>query len=91
MYNCGHKTRHITNIKSIPITLSYTANQNLFHLKDLMNELDRNYRIIFPSDGKYGGKSSQNFGWNGMVGMVLDNVSCRSYQIECDLPVYLSN
>ena len=52
-----------------------------------MNELDRNYRIIYPSDGKYGGKSTQNFGWNGMVGMVLDNVSSKSYKVECALPV----
>ena len=40
-----------------------------------MNELDRNYRIVFPSDGKYGARSAQNFGWSGMVGMVLNNVS----------------
>ena len=53
-----------------------------------MNELDRNYRIIYPSDGKYGGKSEQNFGWNGMVGMVLDNVSSKSYQVECAIPVF---
>ena len=40
-----------------------------------MNELDTNYRIVLPSDGKYGGRSDQNFRWNGMIGLVLDNVS----------------
>ena len=44
-------------------------------LIDLMNELDTNFRIVLPSDGKYGGRSDQNFRWNGMIGLVLDNVS----------------
>ena len=44
-------------------------------LIDLMNELDTNYRIVLPSDGKYGGRSNQNFRWNGMIGLVLENVS----------------
>ena len=44
-------------------------------LIDLMNELDTNYRIVLPSDGKYGGRSDQNFRWNGMIGLVMDNVS----------------
>ena len=32
------------------------------------------YQIITPRDGRYGSKSKHNQRWDGMVGMVLDNV-----------------
>ena len=37
--------------------------------------MDLNYQIVTPSDDKYGGKLEGSQRWNGMVGMVLDNVS----------------
>ena len=51
-------------------------------LIDLMNELDTNFRIVLPSDGKYGGRSNRNFRWNGMIGLVLDNVSFSANSLK---------
>ena len=36
------------------------------------------YRIVTPRDGRYGSKSKLNQKWDGMVGMVLDNVGQTS-------------
>ena len=47
-----------------------------------MNKLETNYRIVFPDDGKYGGKLEKSLRWNGMMGMVLDNVSNPNKIIE---------
>ena len=47
-----------------------------------MNKLETNYRIVFPADGKYGRKPEKSLRWNGMMGMVLDNVSNPNKIIE---------
>ena len=42
---------------------------------DLLDEMGIEYKIVSPEDGKYGGLVNKSTGeWNGMIGMVLDQV-----------------